>query len=69
MADLAGQGDQQAAAETGNLKLGEYIDEGAIRLPDSIVTSLIVNMDQAYDEIGQNFVDGTSNTIVVSEFA
>ncbi len=65
MADLAGQGAQQAAAETGNLTLGEYIDEGAIRLPDSIVTSLIVNMDQAYDEIGQNFVDGTLDGQIV----
>lgn len=58
VADTAGTGVKQAAEEQGVLTLGEYIDE-APQFPGALVTSLIVNMDRAYDEIGQNFTDGT----------
>jgi basic membrane protein A len=58
VADTAGTGVKQAAEEEGVLTFGEYIDEGP-SFPGAIVTSLIVDMDRAYDEIGQNFVDGT----------
>ena len=56
VADTAGTGVKQAAEEQGVLSLGEYIDE-APQFP-AVVTSLIVDMDGAYDEIGQAFVDG-----------
>jgi len=56
MADLAGQGVHQAAEAEGALTMGEYLDEHA-KYPDSIVTSVTVNMDQAFDEIGQAYVD------------
>ena len=58
VADTAGTGVKQAAEEQGVLTFGEYINEGP-SFPGAIVTSLIVDMDRAYDEIGQNFVDGT----------
>jgi len=56
-ADMAGQGVQQAADESGTLSLGEYIDESD-KYPNSVVTSVLVDFDTAYDEIGQHFVDG-----------
>ncbi|MFT4305401.1 MAG: BMP family protein [Microbacterium sp.] len=56
-ADMAGQGVQQAADESGTLSLGEYIDESDA-YPNSVVTSVLVDFDTAYDEIGQHFVDG-----------
>jgi len=57
MADLAGQGVHQAAEGEGALTMGEYLDEHS-KYPESIVTSVEVNMDQAFDEIGQAYVDG-----------
>ena len=57
MADLAGQGVHQAAVDGGALSLGEYMDENS-RYPDAIVTSVIVNMDQAFDEIGAAYTAG-----------
>jgi basic membrane protein A len=56
-ADMAGQGVQQAANEAGVLTLGEYIDE-ADKYPNSVVTSVLVDFNSAYDAIGQHFVDG-----------
>lgn len=56
MADLAGQGVHQAAEGEDALTMGEYLDEHS-KYPESIVTSVTVNMDQAFDEIGQAYVD------------
>ncbi len=56
MADLAGQGVHQAAESEGALTMGEYLDEHS-NYPDSIVSSVTVNMDQAFDEIGPAYVD------------
>ena len=64
MADTASTGAKQAAEENGVLTLGEYIDEGHL-FPDAIVTSTIVDMDSAYDQIGQNFTAGTLNGQIV----
>jgi basic membrane protein A len=58
VADTAGAGVQQAADENGALTLGEYIDQSE-SYPSSVVTSTIVDMDGAYDEIGKAFTDGT----------
>ncbi|CAN5248554.1 BMP family ABC transporter substrate-binding protein [soil metagenome] len=58
VADTAGAGVQQAAEENGALTLGEYIDQSP-DYPKSIVTSTVVDMDGAYDEIGKGFSDGT----------
>jgi basic membrane protein A len=63
-ADTASAGVKQAAEETGTLTLGEYIDEGP-QYPEAIVTSQIVDMNSAFDEMGQNFVDGTLNGQIV----
>jgi basic membrane protein A len=56
-ADLAGSGSQRAADEAGVFTHGEYIDQSD-DYPNAIVTSYIVDMDGAFDEIGQTFVDG-----------
>jgi len=53
-ADMAGQGVQQAADETGTLSLGEYVDESD-KYPGSVVTSVLVDFASAYDEIGSLF--------------
>lgn len=57
VADTAGAGVQQAAEESGALTLGEYIDQSP-DYPESLVTSYIVDMQGAFDEIGQAFTDG-----------
>lgn len=57
VADTAGAGVQQAAEESGALTLGEYIDQSS-DYPESLVTSYIVDMQGAFDEIGQAFTDG-----------
>lgn len=64
MADTASTGAKQAAEESGVLTIGEYIDEGHL-FPDAIVTSTIVDMDSAYDDIGQNYVAGTLDGQIV----
>lgn len=64
-ADMAGQGVQQAANEAGVLSLGEYIDESAA-YPNSVVTSVLVDFNSAYDAIGQHFVDGTLGGTLVN---
>lgn len=64
MADLAGQGVHQAAEPEDALTMGEYLDEHA-KYPDAIVTSITVNMDQAFDEIGQAYVDEALNGQIV----
>ena len=64
MADTASTGAKQAAEENGIYTLGEYIDEGP-QFPDAIVTSTIVDMDSAFDQIGQNFTAGTLNGQIV----
>lgn len=64
VADTAGAGVQQAAEENGGLTLGEYIDQSAT-YPNSVITSTIVDMEGAYDEIGQAFVDGNLNGQIV----
>ena len=56
-ADLAGSGAQRAADEAGVFTHGEYIDQ-AEDYPNAIVTSYIVDMEGAFQEIGQAFVDG-----------
>lgn len=56
-ADLAGQGVQQAAVEKGVKSVGEYLDEYSKF--NSIVTSVTVNFDKAYDEIGADYKSGT----------
>ncbi|WP_396230884.1 BMP family protein [Frankia sp. EI5c] len=58
MADLAGQGVQQAAADAGLLTMGEYIDENP-KHPKAIVSSGLVDMMTAFDEMGQQLTDGT----------
>jgi basic membrane protein A len=64
VADTAGAGVQQAAEESQALTLGEYIDQ-APDYPDSIVTSYIIDMQGAFDEIGQAFTDGTLDGQIV----
>lgn len=64
IADTAGAGVQQAAEEAGALTIGEYIDQSS-SYPDSLVTSYIVDMMGAFDEIGQAFVDGALNGQIV----
>jgi basic membrane protein A and related proteins len=66
VADTAGAGVQQAAEESGagTLTLGEYIDQ-SVDYPESVVTSYIVDMQGAFDEIGQAFVDGELNGQIV----
>ena len=64
VADTAGAGVQQAAEEGNALTLGEYIDQSG-PYPNSLVTSYIVDMMGAFDEIGQNFVDGTLDGQIV----
>jgi len=64
VADTAGAGVQQAAEESGALTLGEYIDQST-DYPDSLVTSYIVDMEGAFDEIGQAFVDGSLDGQIV----
>lgn len=64
MADLAGQGVHQAAEAEGGLSLGEYLDENS-KYPKAIVTSVTVDMDGAYDQIGEAFTsDGLTGEIV-----
>lgn len=63
-ADLAGTGVQRAAEENGVLTIGEYVDQGE-DYPDAIITSYIVDMATAYDEIGQAFVDGSLDGQIV----
>jgi basic membrane protein A len=64
VADTAGAGVQQAAEESGALTLGEYIDQST-DYPDSVVTSYVVDMQGAFDEIGKAFVDGALNGQIV----
>ena len=64
VADTAGAGVQQAAEESQALTLGEYIDQ-APDYPDSVVTSYIIDMQGAFDEIGQAFTDGTLDGQIV----
>jgi len=64
VADTAGAGVQQAAEENGVLTLGEYIDQSPT-YPNSLITSTIVDMEGAYDEIGKAFADGTLSGQIV----
>jgi basic membrane protein A and related proteins len=64
VADTAGAGVQQAADEGGALTLGEYLDQSTT-YPKSLVTSYIVDMQGAFDEIGQAFTDGTLDGQIV----
>jgi basic membrane protein A and related proteins len=64
VADTAGAGVQQAADEGGALTLGEYIDQSTT-YPNSLVTSYIVDMQGAFDEIGQAFTDGSLDGQIV----
>lgn len=57
MADLAGQGVHQAAVDGGALSLGEYLDENS-NYPDAIVTSVTVDMNDAFDQIGAALTNG-----------
>jgi basic membrane protein A len=57
LADTAGAGVQQAAEAKKALTLGEYVDQHK-SYPKAIVTSTIVNMDRAYDQIGAAFKAG-----------
>lgn len=64
-ADSAGAGVQQAAeGSDGVLTLGEYLDQSG-SYPTSLVTSIEVNMDKAYDEIGAAYVGGTLDGQIV----
>lgn len=64
-ADSAGAGVQQAAEEgDGILTLGEYLDQSG-SYPKSLVTSVEVNMNKAYDEIGAAYTDGTLDGQIV----
>ncbi|WP_148573570.1 BMP family protein [Nocardioides caldifontis] len=60
MADLAGQGVHQAAADQGALSLGEYLDENS-KYPSAIVTSVTVDMEGAFDQIGEAFTNDELN--------
>jgi basic membrane protein A and related proteins len=64
LADTAGAGVQQAAQDKGVLTLGEYIDQHK-SYPKAIVTSTIVNMDRAYDQIGRAFKAGALHGQIV----
>src|ERR1051326_991921 len=57
-ADTADAGTQQAAEEGKALTFGEYIDEGA-KYPNGLITSFVVDMDTAFDQIGDAFRQGT----------
>lgn len=56
-ADLAASGAQRAAQESGVLSHGEYVDQ-AQDFPEAIVSSYLVDMAGAFDEIGTSLVDG-----------
>jgi basic membrane protein A len=56
-ADTADAGTQQAAEERKALTFGEYVDESP-RYPDAVVTSFVLNMDAAYDQMGDLLVKG-----------
>ena len=58
-ADTADAGTQQAAKEGNALTFGEYMDERPKYPNGRIITSWVVDMDRAYDEIGDAFRKGT----------
>ena len=60
-ADTADAGTQQAAEEGNALTFGEYMDERPKYPNGRMITSFVVDMDRAYDEIGDAFRKGTLN--------
>lgn len=64
VADTAGAGVQQAAEDKGVLTFGEYVNQ-APSYPKAIVTSTLVNMPRAYDQIGAAFKAGTLHGQIV----
>lgn len=57
IADTADAGVYQAAEQHGVRVIAEYRDESS-RYPKAVVTSTILDMDKAYDQIGEAFKDG-----------
>lgn len=56
-ADTADEGSRDGAVEGKSLYIGNYVAETDLA-PDNTITSVMINFDQAYDEIGKLFSDG-----------
>jgi basic membrane protein A and related proteins len=57
-ADTADEGSREGAVEGNSLYIGNYVAETDLA-PDNTITSVMINFDQAYDEIGKLFSDGS----------
>jgi basic membrane protein A len=53
-ADTADEGSREGAVEADALYIGNYVPETELA-PDNTITSVMINFDQAYDEIGRLF--------------
>lgn len=58
MADTAALGVFEAAKEKNLFAIGSYVDQSQ-DAPDVIATSMLMDFDRIYDEIGQQLKDGT----------
>lgn len=65
-ADTADAGIQQAADEEGALTIGSYGDQ-SVAYPNSVMTSTLMNFDQSYTDIGQEYADGMLGNKIVTE--
>jgi basic membrane protein A and related proteins len=55
-ADTADEGSREGAVEADALYIGNYVAETELA-PDHTITSVMINFDQAYDEIGKLFAE------------
>jgi basic membrane protein A len=56
-ADTAGQGAVDAAKERDKLLIMPYVDQSAVA-PDNVITSVTIDFDAAFDQIGTLYADG-----------
>ena len=57
-ADTADEGSRDGAVEGKSLYIGNYVAETELA-PENTITSVMINFDQGYDEIGKLFADGS----------
>jgi basic membrane protein A and related proteins len=55
-ADTADEGSREGAVEGDALYVGNYVPETELA-PDNTITSVMINFDQSYDEMGKLFAD------------